>query len=48
VKNYGLGEVQELLENTGRSGSFAAGLRTALQLEYIELQREFEDYVAKQ
>lgn len=48
MTRYGLADVQKLLENTGKSGSFSTGLRTALRCEYIELQREFEDYVTKQ
>ncbi|MGH9424836.1 MAG: tetratricopeptide repeat protein, partial [Terriglobia bacterium] len=48
LKSYGLGDVQKLLENTGRTGSFLTGLRTALRREYGELQREFEEYVRRQ
>jgi tetratricopeptide (TPR) repeat protein len=47
MKSYGLSDVQKLLENTGRTGSFSQGLRTALRRDYVELQREFEDYVAR-
>ena len=45
MKSYGFTDVQRLLENAGKNGSFLAGLRTALRREYAELQREFEDYV---
>ena len=48
MTRYGLTDVQKLLDNTGRSGSFSTGLRTALRREYAELQREFEDYIEKQ
>ena len=41
MKSYGLSDVQKLLENTGRAGSFLQGLRTALRRDYVELQREF-------
>src|SRR5262245_56003031 len=44
MARYGLADVQKLLENTGKSGSFSAGLRTALRNEYADLQKEFEDY----
>lgn len=47
MKSFGLTDVQKLLENTGRTGSFAQGLRTILRRDYAELQREFEDYVAR-
>jgi hypothetical protein len=47
MKSYGLSDVQKLLEHTGRSGNFSAGLRTALRREYPELQGEFEEYVTK-
>jgi len=48
MTKYGLADVQKLLENTGKSGTFSTGLRTALRREYAELQKEFEDYVMKQ
>jgi tetratricopeptide (TPR) repeat protein len=48
MKSYGLSDVQRLLEHTGRSGSFVAALRTALRREYVELQREFEEYIQRQ
>jgi len=48
MTKYGLADVQKLLENTGKSGTFSTGLRTALRREYAELQKEFEDYVTKQ
>ena len=48
MKVYGLSDVQKLLENSGKTGSFLTGLRAALRLEYAELQREFEEYVQKQ
>ena len=47
MMKYGLADVQKLLENTGKSGTFSTGLRTALRREYAELQKEFEDYVTK-
>ena len=47
MKSYGLSDVQKLLENTGRTGSFSQGLRTTLRRDYAELQREFEDHVAR-
>jgi hypothetical protein len=48
MKSYGLSDVQKLLENTGRTGSFLQSLRTALRRDYAELQKEFEDYVERQ
>jgi hypothetical protein len=48
MNSYGFSDVQRLLEHAGRSGSFLAGLRTALRREYAELQREFEEYVQRQ
>jgi len=48
MTKYGLADVQKLLENTGKSGTFSTGLRTALRREYAEFQKEFEDYVMKQ
>ena len=48
MKSYGLSDVQKLLENSGKSGNFVTGLKTALRREYAELQREFEDYVQRQ
>ena len=48
VKAYGLSDVQRLLENTGQTGSFLAGLKAALRRTYPELQAEFEEYVQRQ
>lgn len=48
MKGYGLSDVQRLLESISRTGSFVAGLRIALRLEYSGLQREFEEYVQRQ
>ena len=48
MKSYGLSDVQKLLENSGKTGNFVTGLKTALRREYAELQREFEEYVQRQ
>jgi len=48
IKSYGLSDVQKLLENSGTTGNFVTGLKTALRREYAELQTEFEEYVQRQ
>src|SRR5262249_47162061 len=48
VKVHGLSDAQRLLANTGQTGNFLTGLRTSLHLDYVELQREFEEYIRRQ
>jgi TolA-binding protein len=48
VRSFGLSEIQTILERTGQTGNFQAALKVALQKDYTQLQREFEEYVKRQ
>jgi tetratricopeptide (TPR) repeat protein len=47
ARNYGMGDLQRLLEQNGNSSDFDSSLRRVLRINYAELQKEFEEYLMK-
>lgn len=48
VNTYGISELQRLLELSGNSGSFEVAMKTVLKKNYGELQKEIQDFAARQ
>lgn len=47
IATYGLTDVQKLLELTGSTGSFETALTRVLRRSYLEIDKDFQDYIQK-
>ena len=48
MKNYGVQDIQRLLDQTGKSPDFNTALNTVLRSDYSDIQKELTTYLAGQ